>query len=765
MPLLWVSIAFLIGLILAELLAWPVIVWPILLTIWSIFTFFEIRFLAKRTRWHKIRLMLPVPLGVLLLFCALGGWRGYYSFHPVFTTHDLAWYNDAGEFKITGWVSAPPDHRQGLARYQISVIELEDPSNPDWVHAAIKVKGVAQLQLYSSADWQYGDLLQLYGHPRTPRSDGDFNYREYLASMHIYTVIGQPTSVQKVGDGYGNPIKAGLDRARQKIKSVLFQIYPQPEAGLMAGILLGMDEDIPPSLSQAYKDTGVSHIIAISGFNMVILAGLFMWIFTRFMSPYWSALVSALVLITYAQLVDGSASVMRAMIMAIVASGGHLIGRRQEGLNALAFTAALMCAVNPLLIKDISFQLSFSATFGLVVFSRPIQDNLVNWFGRWFSEKWSERLSKPIAEYLFFTLAAQFATLPVIIHHFRRFSISSLLANPLVLPLQPAVLISGAVTAAAGLIHPILGKVCLLFSWPVVKYTNEIVKVLAKIKGGVLSIHPSISIWVLVVWGLFLVLFALRQQLSKILKSSTLLWGSFLLLCGCFTVWSIYAHQPDGKLHLHFQRNGEEVTFFLRSPQGLVWLIDPHGDTNELATGLEKELSPWDFKVDTALLTESKFASSLNLLKDDLPVNQVLLAPTAYRSENGLSFDANMHVKKLNTADKIEIEPGLTLSLIGDDPFHTGILLCYKEEYFLIPNGLDYAAISTQFADRLDGMTGLILVPADVSYIPPRVWRQLNSQIIVWADVSLSPFEEAIDLQGREGLHLISDGSNTWQAR
>ncbi|PKN89736.1 MAG: hypothetical protein CVU45_06140, partial [Chloroflexi bacterium HGW-Chloroflexi-7] len=141
--------------------------------------------------------------------------------------------------------------------------------------------------------------------------------------------------------------------------------------------------------------------------------------------------MSAILLGFYASMVDSSESVTRALIMAVLAMGGHLIGRRQAGLNALLFTAAVMCLLQPLLLKDASFQLSFAASFGLVVFAQPMQDWLNGLLEKRVSEKAATKWTKPLSEYFLFTLAAQLATLPFIAANFGRISISALLANPL----------------------------------------------------------------------------------------------------------------------------------------------------------------------------------------------------------------------------------------------------------------------------------------------------------------------------------------------
>ena len=110
-------------------------------------------------------------------------------------------------------------------------------------------------------------------------------------------------------------------------------------------------------------------------------------------------------------------------IMASTAAVGHLIGRRQSGLHALMLTAAVMCLFNPNLPWDVSFQLSFMATLGLVLFAQPMQESLRSMMEKRLGDEKAARISSPISEYFLFTLAAQFTTLPVIAIQFKRISL------------------------------------------------------------------------------------------------------------------------------------------------------------------------------------------------------------------------------------------------------------------------------------------------------------------------------------------------------
>lgn len=765
MPLLWVSCAFLVGLLFGGEPHLSLPVWVLLAGFSIVLSIIDLQIQNRLRLWRNIRKWLPLSVGVLLLFFSLGGLRIWITNHPVIKTDNLAWYNDKGEFVITGWISAAPDRRTEMTIYQISTIEIIDTSSADWVHAAKKIKGLAQVQMKADSSWQYGDLLQFTAKPGTPSEHRDFSYRDYLAKSNIFTVIYHPQNVTKVGSGYGTLLRKSLISFRERARQTIFDLFPQPEAGLLTGILLGVDNDLPPDLAQAYRDTGVAHIIAISGFNMAVLAGLFIWGFTLLVGPYWAAFISAILLGLYASMVDVSESVTRALIMAVMAMGGHLIGRRNAGLNALLFTAAVMCLIQPLLLKDASFQLSFAASFGLVVFAQPIQDWLNGLLEKKTSEKTAAKWTKPLSEYFLFTLAAQFATLPFIAINFGRLSISSLLANPLVLPVQPAVMVSGGLTLMAGILHPLAGKLLMLFSWPFIKYTNVMVTLLAKIKGGVLTIHPAFIIWVFVVVAIIVILFFLRDKLARFFQSSRFIWVLLLLAAAGFSTWSIASGQADGLLHLHLVRCNDKATVYLVTPNGKTLALDPRGSMDEFTSSLEKDLSPWSFHLNSVLVTDRKVSEPLAELSGAIDIRQVLLAPSSYRAEEDskpLTIPDGIAVEKLLPGASVEIEPGVWLTLVAEDLNGTALLMQYGSLRVLMPNGVDFSEINSSSPGALSGLTAIVLSAEDVRYIPPRVWRNLNPQLILWRDRGISPFENSLGMDVSTEVQLVSTGTETW---
>jgi len=219
---------------------------------------------------------------------------------------------------------------------------------------------------------------------------------------------------------------------------------------------------------------------------------LFTVAFSRLLGRRWGLLAAILGILFYTLLVGASPSVLRAAIMGILALFARQIGRR-TGINTLAITAAAMVAWNPNILWDAGFQLSFAATLGLVLYAEPLQTWFTNLLARRLPLDRARRLAGPAGEYLLFTLAAQVMTLPVIAYHFQRISLLSVLANPIILPAQPAVMVLGGLAVLLGMLWQPLGQVVGYLAWPFIAFTIRAVEWLATFPGGNIPLGSSNS--------------------------------------------------------------------------------------------------------------------------------------------------------------------------------------------------------------------------------------------------------------------------------
>ena len=476
MPFVWLTPAFLGGILLASVWHGPWWAWLFILLLpitaqmglsrlpweWTVF-------LSRRHPAMKFApLLLIVALGV-------GGLR-YTLAQPGDSPADLIWHNDRDKVRLTAVVTAPPDRREKVTLLYLQAETIAGAKSSD---ESQPVHGRLVVMLSRGAGWQYGDRLSLTGIPITPMQNAEFSYRDYLAHRGIYTSMTYP-QVQLVERQAGRTPLFWLYWVRERAAEVIAKLYPVPEAPLLTGILLGDDSGLPEAVEAAFRSSGTSHIIAISGFNMGVLAGLVGFLFSRLPRRGWATLGAIVTLTLYTLLVGANPAVVRALIMSSMALVAVQIGRSAGGLNSLLLAAGAMCLGNPGLLWDISFQLSCAATLGLILYAGPLQGAATRLLERKLAPERARKIAGPLGEYVLFTLAAQATTLPIIAFHFQRLSLGAFLANPLILPPQPLVMVLGGLSVIGGLIWLPLGQVLSWAAWPFLAYSVRI----AEIFGG-----------------------------------------------------------------------------------------------------------------------------------------------------------------------------------------------------------------------------------------------------------------------------------------
>jgi competence protein ComEC len=230
-------------------------------------------------------------------------------------------------------------------------------------------------------------------------------------------------------------------------------------------------------------------------------------LFSRLFGRWRGALAALVSIAIYAILVGAGAGVIRAAIMSGVSLGAQQFGRRQHGLTSLGFTAALMALFEPAVLWNVSFQLSFTATLGLILYAEPLGQLFIRFLSDNLpltTASLAKKLSGPVGEYFLFTLAAQVTTLPVTIYHFQRLSASSLIANPLILPAQPPVMGLGGLAVLLGSFYLPLGQAVATLCWPFLAYTTRMVEWLAGLRLGNIILGQSSLFSVLLFYALLL---------------------------------------------------------------------------------------------------------------------------------------------------------------------------------------------------------------------------------------------------------------------
>lgn len=246
------------------------------------------------------------------------------------------------------------------------------------------------------------------------------------------------------------PLKTGerilrvLDTGRTMIIIFFQKSLPEPHGSLAAGILLGASVQMPADFYASLISTGTVHVIAASGYNVSMVSLVFLSVFLKLFRRWAAVLAAVCSIVLYVLLAGSSPSVVRAGIMAILASGAYFWGRPADAKRLLWTATGIMLFSSPRLISDIGFQLSVAATAGLLYLEPALRGKgkgiLVSY----------PHVQTVLSDLFYPTLAASISTLPIIIWHFGRISIVSLPANMFVLPVIPLIMFLSACLAVLG---------------------------------------------------------------------------------------------------------------------------------------------------------------------------------------------------------------------------------------------------------------------------------------------------------------------------
>ena len=412
-------------------------------------------------------------IGIILIIFIFGVIRfNYFDF----SGSVLSQFADlkAGEKNIpvtlAGFIVENPDVNGSKSQLIFRAKELIVPGNK------LAINELVLIYVNSFPEYKFGDELLVFGVLATPQNFlEDFDYVAYLKRRNLRTIMFYPKLEKEKYVGLGFFEKAKKDSYKKifslkdRFELAINKSISEPNASFLNGILLGSRQNISQEMTEAFSKTGTTHILAISGYNIMIiswaaLAGL-VWFFKRRMA-FW---ISVFIIILFTVLTGASASVVRASIMGLLLLFANGYGRLYEPKNSIILAGFIMIFLNPfVLVFDIGFQLSFLAVIGLM-YLYPYLDNKLKKVGK----------IGGLKEILLMTVSAQIVVAPLLIYYFKSFSLVSLPANVLILPFIPAAMFAGFISGLAGMIFLPLGQIIGWFAWSITTYQIEIVKFLS----------------------------------------------------------------------------------------------------------------------------------------------------------------------------------------------------------------------------------------------------------------------------------------------
>ena len=364
------------------------------------------------------------------------------------------------------------------------VIEIEGGVIKQEENKFVLEKGRENVLIFSSQIFDYGDKLKVIGKIEKPPVFDDFDYKGYLERKRIFVLVYQP-EIEKISEKKFSIYKSVLN-LRKNLAEAIDKSYSIEQANILKAMVLGIKTEISDNLKDRLNRSGIRHLTAISGMHTIILINALMFLFLG--AGLWrkQAFFLTLIFILFFVTITGfQPSTIRASIMASLLLLAQVVGRMNNPTRAIVLSALIMLLLNPFLLFDIGFQLSFLAVMG-INYLFPI------------FRFWLRKIPKTLGlkSILIMTLSAQLFTLPILIYNFGYVSLIAPITNLLILPTLPFILIFGAISAILALFSHSLALILIFPCYILLSYLLKITNIFSSFAFS--SIHLSFP-WIFVI--------------------------------------------------------------------------------------------------------------------------------------------------------------------------------------------------------------------------------------------------------------------------
>ncbi len=344
--------------------------------------------------------------------------------------------------------------------------------------------GTIRVQGYGENSVSRGDVLELKGKlfPTRGSRQAKFSY-------------GNLTTVY--------PDSSKPEQIRKRFVAGMFSAVPEPQASFGLGLLIGQRTTLPEKILDALSVAGLTHIIAVSGYNLTIIVRIMRRLLGK-RSKYQSLMFSLVLIAAFIFVTGFSASIVRAAVVSVLSLIAWYYGRNIKPLLLLLFSAAITAGWNPIYIwSDIGWYLSFLAFFGVLVLAPLIKQRL-------YGDKQQKLLGQVVLE----SISAQIMAAPLILYIFGEVSLIAIISNAIIVPLVPLAMLFSLFAGVAGMFTPVISGIIALPATLLLTYMLDLVQIFAKVPHALLQIVTTLT-QTLYLYGLLLFVTLLLHYVVK----------------------------------------------------------------------------------------------------------------------------------------------------------------------------------------------------------------------------------------------------------
>lgn len=495
----------------------------------------------------------------------------------------------------------------------------------------------------------YGDLIYLEGKleiPKIATNYKGFDYRQYLKTKKIQGIV-IADNVKILKAKYKNNL---IYQIQKKIKAIIKEKLPSETGDLLLAILLGDKKDLSEQIQINFKNSNLSHMLAVSGAHVsYIIIGLTYITQNSIMGKRKARVFCIFFLIIFMAITNFTPSVTRACIMAILTLVSEILYKKADIYTNISISALIILLYNPYSLLDLGFKLSFGGTIGIVIFMRFIK-----------KKQEEPKLLNYIKQMALVSICANIIIIPIIMNNFNTVSLTFLVSNILASPILAIIVIVGFSIIIISIISHSLSNLLVFWLNPILNLLIKISSFCSKLPfAKILVVTPYIFN---IIFYYTIILYLVNyNELKQFIKKETVILLSIILILSNFIFYIL----PQD-LKIYFIDVGQGDSTLIVTPSKKTILIDG-GGSESFDVG-EKVLLPYLLdrrirKIDYIMIShfDTDHCKGIFTVIENLKVKNIIISKQAEKSENYKKFKEIVANKKINiilvkAGDKIKID-------------------------------------------------------------------------------------------------------------
>ncbi len=672
MIVFWVLIAYIIGII------WGLYIKNIALLLVIVSIIIVILRLRKLKRYLKIIISKKIIVIMIIIFTIS------YTYVSICEKSFKDKYKNIEEITAVATIVGNPKEKEYKTTYKIKVESVN--GNREYKNTYL------QLEIKKANDgitYKYGQKLLIAGTFKEAdgkRNNSGFDYKEYLKINKMHGIItAKQESIKVLKEKNLNIILININKCSNKIKENANKLFDKNEANLLSGILIGDKEGIEKEVQENFRDSNLSHMLAVSGAHVsYVILGITYALKKVKVNKLWSNMITIVTLCCFIFLTGASPSVIRACIMAIYIIIGHMMHRKTKLISSVSLSLLIILILNPYKLFDIGLQLSYGGTIGIILFSGVLAkkaklNNLLEGF--------VNKLKYRVKQLIVVCVSANLIIFPIIAAHYSTMSLTFVISNICAGPILGVIIILGFITIFVSFISIDIAKPFALILNIFIQILMYITKICSSLPFSKIYIKtPSLSQIIIYYMILIFIYYIckirkkkrrlIHRKLLRTVQNKKVQKLFIIVIILIFTSMQILKCLPSD-LTIYFIDVGQGDSTLIVTPNHKTILIDGGGTEFESDFDIGKQtllpeiLGQRITKIDYLLIShfDSDHVGGLLTVLESLKVKNAIISRQIEESGNYKKFlkivkDRKINVMIVKKDDEIYIEKNLKIDVL-----------------------------------------------------------------------------------------------------